>query len=147
MNAATLRHPIRQPTRRLLIAVVAAALFATVFAVAPPPAHAQDQDYKVLVVGKTLGFRHSHIDDTTNAIIALGEQHGFTVDVWDNRHSELTLLTTPFTSADDLARYATIIFVSPVDGTNNQNPTRPRLLNDGELAALQGSIRDGGGFP
>ncbi len=39
--------------------------------------------YKVLVVGKTLGFRHSHIDETTNAVIALGQEHGFTVDVWD----------------------------------------------------------------
>ncbi|MBY5162218.1 ThuA domain-containing protein [Salsipaludibacter albus] len=147
MNDATLRHPIPLVMRRLLIAVVAATLLATVFAVAPPPAQAQAEDYEVLVVGKTLGFRHSHIDETTNAIIALGEEHGFTVDVWDNRQPALTLATTPFTSAEDLAKYATIVFVSPVDGTNNlNNPTRPRLLNDDEAAALQGYIRAGGGF-
>ena len=37
------------------------------------------------MVGKTLGFRHSHIDDTTNAVIKLGQENGFTVDVWDNK--------------------------------------------------------------
>ncbi|MDD9207826.1 ThuA domain-containing protein, partial [Georgenia sp. 10Sc9-8] len=118
-----------------------------------------DDDYEVLVVGKTLGFRHSHIDDTTQAIIDLGEDHGFTVDVWDPPNDstgpfwgaspgqpELTMESTPFTSAEDLSQYATIIFVSPVDGTNNQDPEAPRLLDDAELAAFQGYIRDGGGF-
>ena len=62
--------------------------------VAAMPAQADDE-YKVLVVGKTLGFRHSHIDDTTNAIIQMGAEHGFTVDVWDNRLPALTLSTTP----------------------------------------------------
>lgn len=102
--------------------------------------------YKVLVVGKTLGFRHSHIDDTTNAVIKLGQENGFTVDVWDPRQPDLTLASTPFTSAQDLSQYATILFASPVDGTNSQNPASPRLLNDSELAALQGYIHDGGGY-
>ena len=40
----------------------------------------------------------------------------------------------------------TILFASNVDGTNNQDPARPRTLDDSELAALQGYMRDGGGF-
>ncbi|WP_395244558.1 ThuA domain-containing protein [Agromyces sp. MMS24-K17] len=119
--------------------------------IAAVPANAAD-DYQVLVVGETLGFRHSHIDDTTNAIIALGEEHGFGVDVWDPPQGSspgqpaLTLPSSPFTTAADLSKYATIIFASPVDATNNLDPTRPRLLNDTELAALQGYIRGGGGY-
>jgi len=109
------------------------------------PAHAES-DYKVLVVGETLGFRHSHIDDTTNAIIALGQENGFAVDVWDSRQPALTLPSAPFTSAENLSQYATIIFASPVDATNNLNPTRPRLLNDQQVAAFQGYIRSGGGY-
>lgn len=109
------------------------------------PAQADDE-YKVLVVGETLGFRHSHIDDTTLAVMQLGEDNGFSVDVWDSRQADLTLSSTPFTTAADLGQYATIIFASPVDGTNNMDPLRPRLLNDNELAALQGYIHNGGGF-
>ncbi|WP_416953000.1 ThuA domain-containing protein [Nocardioides sp. T5] len=116
-------------------------------------AAAAAEPYKVLIVGKTLGFRHSHIDETTNAVIDMGEEHGFTVDVWDPPlpprspgQPDLTMATTPFTSAEDLSQYATIIFASNVDGTNNQDPARPRTLDDAELAAFQGYIRGGGGF-
>ncbi|MWB96950.1 ThuA domain-containing protein [Agromyces seonyuensis] len=117
------------------------------------PAHADDDErYRVLVVGETLGFRHSHIDETTNAVIALGAEHGFDVDVWDPPQGNspgqpaLTLPSSPFTTAGDLAKYATIIFASPVDGTNNLDPARPRLLDDTEVAAFQGYIRGGGGY-
>jgi type 1 glutamine amidotransferase len=116
-------------------------------------------EYKVLVVGKTLGFRHSHIDETTNAVIDMGRESGFTVDVWDPPNSSggwwgpgspgqpaLTMASTPFTSAENLSKYATIIFASPVDNTNSMNPATPRLLNDSELAAFQGYIRGGGGY-
>lgn len=119
---------------------------------APAASPSAAAPYKVLVVGKTLGFRHSHIDETTNAVIDLGEEHGFTVDVWDPPTANspgqpgLTMATTPFTSAEDLSQYATIIFASNVDGTNNQDPARPRTLDDAELAAFQGYIRSGGGF-
>jgi|GEM_PF-1339765 len=126
---------------------------------APAPAAASDEPYEILVVGKTLGFRHSHIDDTTRALIDLGEDNGFTVDVWDPPNSsggwwgagspgqpDLTLASTPFTSAEDLGKYATIVFASPVDNTNSLNPATPRLLDDAELAAFQGYIRSGGGF-
>jgi type 1 glutamine amidotransferase len=113
---------------------------------APTSAAATAEPYKVLVVGKTLGFRHSHIDDTTNAVIKLGQENGFTVDVWDPVQTTLTLPSTPFTTTESLSQYATILFASPVDATNNLDPTRPRLLNDAELAAFQGYIRAGGGY-
>lgn len=125
--------------------------------VAAAPASAAEDD-EILVVGKTLGFRHSHIDDTTHALIDLGEDHGFTVDVWDPPNDsagwwgdgspgqpDLTMGSTPFTSAEDLARYDSIVFVSPVDNTNSLDPEVPRLLDDDELAALQGYVHAGGG--
>ena len=128
---------------------------------APPAAKAPTATgtYKVLVVGKTLGFRHSHIDETTNAVIDMGRTSGFTVDVWDPPNSSggwwgpgspgqpaLSLASTPFTSAANLSQYASIVFASPVDNTNSLSPTQPRLLNDSELAAFQGYIRGGGGY-
>ncbi|MBA2953322.1 hypothetical protein GON03_03280 [Nocardioides sp. MAH-18] len=149
---------MRHPTRRHELAGVfvgALALAGSMVApsqAAPAPEQVAAGPYKVLVVGKTLGFRHSHIDDTTNAVIALGQEHGFTVDVWDPATANspgqpaLTLPSTPFTTAESLDQYATIIFASNVDGTNDQNPARPRTLNDAELAAFQGYIHDGGGF-
>ncbi len=123
------------------------------------PSAGPSEEYKVLVVGKTLGFRHSHIDETTHAVIDMGGESGFTVDVWDPPNSsggwwgpgspgqpELTLPSTPFTSAENLSKYATILFASPVDNTNSLNPATPRLLDDSELAAFQGYIRRGGGY-
>ena len=139
-------------------AASAGAVDSAASAAAGPQADSSEE-YKVLVVGKTLGFRHSHIDETTHAVIDMGEESGFTVDVWDPPNSsggwwgpgspgqpELTLPSTPFTSAEDLSKYATIIFASPVDNTNSLNPATPRLLNDSELAAFQGYIRAGGGY-
>ncbi|MCS5717127.1 ThuA domain-containing protein [Herbiconiux sp. CPCC 205763] len=114
---------------------------------AATPAYADEADpYKVLVVGQTLGYRHGHIPVTTQATIALGEANGFTVDVWDPAQPELSLASSPFTTAENLEQYATIVFASPVDGTNSQNPASPRLLDDTQLAALQGYIRNGGGY-
>ena len=99
------------------------------------PTAGPGEEYKVLVVGKTLGFRHSHIDETTHAVIDLGRESGFTVDVWDPPNSsggwwgpgspgqpDLTMTSTPFTSAENLSQYATIIFASPVDNTNGLIP-------------------------
>ncbi len=128
------------------LSITAAVGVAASLGIAAVPAAAEEDPYKVLVVGKTLGFRHSHIDDTTNAVTLLGQQNGFTVDVWDPAQASVTLPSTPFTTTADLQKYATIIFASPVDGTNNMDPARPRLLNDSELAAFQGYIRSGGGF-
>lgn len=127
-------------------------------AAAMPAAAADDGLDEVLVVGKTLGFRHSHIDETTHALIDLGAEHGFDVDVWDPPNDsggwwgpgspgqpDLTMDSTPFTSAADLAQYDSIVFVSPVDNTNSLDPAQPRLLDDAEVAALQGYVHDGGG--
>ncbi|MFG6402847.1 ThuA domain-containing protein [Microbacterium sp. P04] len=135
-------------------AVVAVAGVAVGLGVAPNAAIGAeaDEDYQILVVGETLGFRHSHIDDTTLALIKLGEENGFTVDVWDPPvgrspgQPALSMTESPFTSTEDLSKYATIVFASPVDGTNSQNPASPRLLDDAELAAFQGYIRGGGGY-
>ncbi len=148
------------PGRRVVAVTATAAVAAALGSV--PSAAADDEyddEYQVLVVGETLGFRHSHIDETTRAIIDLGHEHGFTVDVWDPPNTsggwwgsgspgqpELSLGSTPFTSAEDLSRYETIVFVSPVDNTNSLDPAVPRLLDDDELAAFQGYIRSGGGF-
>ena len=140
---------MKQRVRRVMTGVCAIGITASL-GLSAAPAFAEStaestDEYKVLVVGQTLGFRHSHIDDTTLAVIQLGEENGFSVDVWDSRQPSLTLPTTPFTSAADLSQYASIIFASPVDATNNLDPNRPRLLNDAELAAFQGYIHDGGG--
>ncbi|MDQ0892979.1 ThuA domain-containing protein [Agromyces ramosus] len=136
---------MKQHMQRLITGACAIGITLTL-GVAGAPAHADDAEYDVLVVGKTLGFRHSHIDDTTRAVIQLGEENGFDVEVWDPRQPALTLASTPFTTAADLSKYATIVFASPVDGTNNLDPARPRLLDDTELAAFQGYIRSGGGY-
>ena len=145
--------------RRAVAATVALPLAGGATLLAAGPAAADEEDYKILVVGETLGFRHSHIDDTTRALVALGADNGFTVDVWDPPNDsagwwgsgspgqpDLTMASTPFTSAEDLSQYATIVFASPVDNTNSLNPATPRLLDDAELAAFQGYIRGGGGF-
>ncbi|WP_336922020.1 ThuA domain-containing protein [Aquipuribacter sp. SD81] len=133
-----------RPRRTALVTMLGAVALAAPTAAALPAA-ADDHEYDVLVVGKTLGFRHSSIDEATTAIIALGDAHGFTVDVWDPQQPERTLTSTPFTDAG-LDKYETVVFVSTVDGTNNLDPARPTLLDSAELEAFQGYIRDGGGF-
>lgn len=135
---------MHQNLRRALVGTTAAAL-AVAIGGGPALADHGNEDYHVLVVGKTLGFRHSSIDEGTAAVIELGQQHGFTVDVWDPAQPELTLPSTPFTSAEDLAQYATVVFISTVDGTNT-DPNRATLLDEDELAAYQGYIQGGGGF-
>lgn len=140
---------MKQHVSRVRAAALTAAIALGAGAVAPSAmadTEAPDDDYQVLVVGKTLGFRHSHIVPTTNALIALGEEEGFDVDVWDPAQPALSLESTPFTSAENLSKYSAIIFNSPVDGTNNMDPARPRLLDDAEVAAFQGYIRGGGGY-
>jgi type 1 glutamine amidotransferase len=143
---------------RCAVAATVSVITALGLAATAGPAAADTDDYTILVVGKTLGFRHSHIDDTTHALIDLGAEHGFDVDVWDPPNDsagwwgpgspgqpDLTMPSTPFTTPDNLDQYASIVFVSPVDNTNSLDPALPRLLDDGELAALQGYVHDGGG--
>lgn len=102
--------------------------------------------FRVLYFSATKGFRHDHIPDTALLIQRLGEQYGFDVDIWDPRLAPASLPSTPFTSAADLAKYKTIIFSSPVDGTNPNSAPDADALNASELAAFQGYIRAGGGY-
>jgi uncharacterized protein len=146
---------MRHGRRRLIVGMVVVAL---AFSVLPGATADEEPDpFKVLVVGKTSGFRHASIVPATTAVMAMGEAHGFDVDVWDPPVSgrpgynsagqpDRTLPTTPFTSAEDLAQYETLVFVSTVDNTNNMNPARETLLDATELEALQGYIRNGGGY-
>ncbi|NHC15702.1 ThuA domain-containing protein, partial [Motilibacter sp. E257] len=101
---------MRQVVRRLITATVGTAMAVpavgavTAASAMTSPAIAADE-YKVLVVGKTLGFRHSSIDEGTRAVIALGRSNGFTVDVFDPQQTAASvpgatkLETTPFTTA------------------------------------------------
>lgn len=150
---------MKRYTSKAALGVLGAALVVPALGTAPAQAEPVSvqaevtEDYDVLVVGKTTGFRHSSIDEATTAIMALGDGNGFSVDVWDPATSprnqgqpDRTLPSTPFTSASDLAKYETIVFVSTVDGTNSLNPATPTLLDAGELEAFQGYIRSGGGY-
>ena len=132
---------------RHLIAGLSGGALALGLVAATAPASQADDEYQVLVVGKTLGFRHSSIDEGTQAVIEIGQANGFTVDVWDPAQPGVTLPSTPFTSAEDLAKYATVVFISTVDGTNPPfGLNRPSLLDADELAAYQGYIQNGGGY-
>lgn len=116
---------------------------------ATPPAASTNfpgATFRVLYFSATKGFRHDHIPDTAKLVEQLGEQYGFDVDIWDPRLSPASLPSTPFTSAADLAKYKTIIFASPVDGTNPNSGPDAGALNASELAAFQGYIEAGGGY-
>ncbi|GAA3208720.1 ThuA domain-containing protein [Dactylosporangium siamense] len=102
--------------------------------------------YRVLYFSATKGFRHDHIADTALLVEQWGQQHGFDVDIWDPRLAPASLSSTPFTSAADLAKYKTIIFGSPVDGTNPNSAPASDALNADELAAFKGYVQAGGGF-
>jgi type 1 glutamine amidotransferase len=102
--------------------------------------------FRVLYFSATKGFRHDHIPDTAALVEQWGQQYGFNVDVWDPRQAPASLPTTPFTSAADLAKYKTIIFASPVDGTNTNSVPDADALNASELAAFKGYIEAGGGY-
>jgi type 1 glutamine amidotransferase len=141
---------VKKTLRRALVGAVGTALAMPAVGFAAAPAHAED--YKVLVVGQTLGFRHSSIDEGTRAVIALGQANGFTVDVFDARQTAESvpgatkLESSPFTSAENLSQYKTLIFISTVDGTRTNSPRDRSLLSESETAALQGYIRNGGGY-
>nr|BFE57831.1 hypothetical protein GCM10020063_023570 [Dactylosporangium thailandense] len=102
--------------------------------------------FRILYFSATKGFRHDHIPDTALLVQQWGQQHGFDVDIWDPRLAPASLASTPFTSGADLAKYKTIVFSSPVDGTNANSPASADALNAAELAAFQEYIRAGGGY-
>jgi uncharacterized protein len=146
---------VRTTRRRLTVGMVIVAL---AFSIMPGATANEDTEpFRVLVVGKTTGFRHASIVPATTAIMAMGEEHNFEVDVWDPQitgvpgqnsagQPDRTLPSTPFTSAENLSQYATLVFVSTVDNTNNLNPARPTLLDPAEFAAFQEYLYNGGGF-
>lgn len=117
----------------------------------PVPSPAPSTNYpgatfRVLYFSATKGFRHDHIPDTAALVEQWGQRYGFNVDIWDPRLGSASLPATPFTSAADLAKYNTIIFSSPVDGTNTNSPPEADALNASELAAFKGYIEAGGGY-
>ena len=97
------------------------------------PAPNPNATYKILLV---TGSGHNSIPDAIVAIQGLGAEHGFDVDLYDPAYPGVSLPASPFTSAADLAKYRTIMFV-------NSGGVR---LDDSERAALQGYIRAGGGY-
>ncbi len=92
--------------------------------------------YKVLVFTRTSGFRHNAIPDGIVAVQRLGREHGFNVDVYDPALPAVSLPSTPFTTAENLAQYRAVVFLN----------TGGSIMNDSERAALQGYIRAGGGY-
>lgn len=104
--------------------------------------------FKVLVISnRSDGFRHPAIEDGHVLIQELGRQNGFDVDLWDYNYPAESLPDTPFTSAQDLAKYKVIIGNSSV-GLNTFRTAY--TMKDGtvvnEQAAFQGYINNGGGF-
>ena len=99
--------------------------------------------YKVLVYSRTAGPRHAHLGPALapglnppltaanvaqNALIKLGQEHGFAVD-WTE---DVTQLSTP----SRLFRYNAVIFMSTTRDT----------LDDPAQTSLRQYIRGGGGF-
>jgi glucose/arabinose dehydrogenase/type 1 glutamine amidotransferase len=103
-----------------------------------PMAPNPDAEYKILLTTgrRTTGFRHNSIPDAIVAIQKLGAKHGFDVDLFDPAYPDVSLPTSPFTSAKDLAQYKAVVFLN----------SGSVYLDETERAALQGYIRNGGGF-
>jgi type 1 glutamine amidotransferase len=117
---------------------------------APLP-HNPDADFDVLVFSRTSvpaspphpavnGFRHDHIPHTVLAIQQLGVQHNFNVDVFDPQLAGASLPTSPFLSVEELRKYETIVFESPVG--HNPGPLNPIT----ERPNFETYIRGGGGY-
>jgi len=100
--------------------------FATTCAVSPflPPAQSQA---RALVFSKTTGFRHDSIPDGIAAIRQLGQQNNFNVDATED--------ASLFTDSN-LSLYQTVIFLN----------TTGDVLDNGQQAAFERYIRNGGGF-
>ncbi|KAF6823317.1 glycosyl hydrolase [Colletotrichum musicola] len=89
----------------------------------PPP-------FRVLVFSKTAGFRHDSIPAGISSISALGTRTGrFVVDATEDAESAITPAS--------LSRYKTVLFL---------HTTGLDLLNNEQIAALKGYVRNGGGF-
>jgi cytochrome c len=114
-------------TRPAKAAVLALAVVATSLQSAPARPQQPAPGFRVLVLTKTVGFRHSSIPSAVQALRELGAQNGFTIDATDDSGA--------FTDAN-LARYAVVAFAL----------TTGDVLDDAQQAAFQRYIRSGRGF-
>jgi type 1 glutamine amidotransferase len=110
------------------VALLATACDSAPSAVTPSPTTSTEHEFDVLVFTRTTGFRHDSIPAAVNAIRALGSEHGFSVTATDD--------DSTFTD-DQLARYATVVFVSTTG-----DPVGTRAAKD----AFERYIEGGGGF-
>ncbi len=113
-----------------------------------PFAATPDATYKVLVNGRSGGFRHQSIVDMEAMVQKLGAENGFDVEIWDPNINQgpgrqapagVSLPTSPFLDLDTLKQYKTVVFDSTV-GLNAAG------LSATEFANLQAYVRGGGGF-
>jgi type 1 glutamine amidotransferase len=111
-----------------------------------PSTHFPGATFRVLYFSATKGFRHDHIPDTAALVEQWGKQYGFDVDIWDPQLGASSLPASPFTSTANLMKYKTIIFSSPVDGTNPNSAPTADALGASELAAFRGYIEAAGGY-
>ena len=103
--------------------------------------------YKILVNGRSGGFRHQSIVDVEAMFQKLGAENGFDVDIWDPNINQspgrqapagVSLPTSPLLDLAALMEYKTLVFDSTV-GLNAAG------LTSVEFANLQSYVRAGGG--
>lgn len=82
---------------------------------------------KILVFSKTEGFVHTSIGAGNQAILQLGQEHGFVVDTTTN---------AVYFNEDSLAQYAAVVFLN----------TSGDVLDHRQEAAFERYIQSGGGF-
>jgi type 1 glutamine amidotransferase len=104
------------------VALAAAALLALLSVGAQPA-----PDYRVLVFSRTMGFRHDSIPDAVQAVSTLGAEHGIAVDATED---------ADMFDDEHLASYAAVMFLL----------TTGDVLNNGQQAAFERYIHNGGGF-
>lgn len=85
------------------------------------------REIKVLVFSKTVAYRHESIKDGKEAILALGKQHGFSVDTTKN---------ADWFNEKKLKNYNVIVFLS----------TTGDVLNDAQQLEMNRWVQAGGGF-
>ncbi len=91
------------------------------------PAASPGGPFRVLVLSRTLGYRHDSIPDGLVALQALGRDHGFAVDATED--------PAAFTRSG-LAPYRVVVFLN----------TTGDVLAGSERDALRGFVQGGGGF-
>ncbi len=136
--------PQRASAFRLLtlsaVAIVAASAWAADSTPKPSaggpaqPRPAATPQFRVLVFSRTLGFRHSNIPQGIAAIRQLGAENGFAVEATED--------SSAF-SADNLARYKAVVFLSATGDVLNeaqQKAFKAYLLGGGGFAGIHGAL-------